>query len=217
MKVFEYIEKEKIVPVIKLEREDDALPLAEALLQGGISVAEITFRTDAAARAIKTVRRERPKMLVGAGTVLTMDQLSEAIDAGAQFVVAPGFNPRIVEACLSQGVPMIPGVNTPSHIEAAMDMGLEIVKFFPAELSGGISMLKTLASVYPVRFMPTGGITESNLIEYLALPNVIACGGSWLAASDLIAGGKFETITQLALTVRKAIGKAFQTGKKRIN
>ncbi|NQT59754.1 MAG: bifunctional 4-hydroxy-2-oxoglutarate aldolase/2-dehydro-3-deoxy-phosphogluconate aldolase [Bacteroidetes bacterium] len=210
MKVFDVIQKEKIVPVVKLEHESDALPLADALLKGGIRVAEITFRTSAAAGAIKTLRNERPDMLVGAGTVLTMDQLSEAIDAGAQFVVAPGFNPRIVEACLSQGVPMVPGVNNPSHVEAAMDMGLEILKFFPAELSGGIPMLKTLATVYPVKFMPTGGLKATNMIEYLKLSNVIACGGSWMVKPDLISSGDFKTITELSSVVRETLNKAFR-------
>lgn len=209
MKIFDVIQKEKIVPVVKLEREEDALPLADALLKGGIRVAEITFRTGAAAGAIEILRKERPDMLVGAGTVLNMDQLSKAIDAGAQFVVAPGFNPRIVEACLSQGVPMIPGVNNPSLIEAAMEMGLEVLKFFPAELSGGIPMLKTLATVYPVKFMPTGGLKESNMIDYLSLANVVACGGSWMVKPDLITSGNFEKITELSSAVRETLNKAF--------
>ena len=209
MDIFKRITEEKIVPVIKLENKESAVPLADALLAGGIGVAEVTFRTDAAAGAIELLRKERPDMLVGAGTVLTLDQLSAAIDAGAQFVVAPGFNPCIVEACLSQRVPMVPGVNSPSQIEIAMEMGLEILKFFPAELSGGIPMLKTLGSVYPVQFMPTGGLNESNMIDYLRLANVIACGGSWMVKPEFIANGEFETITKLSLTVREILNRAF--------
>jgi 2-dehydro-3-deoxyphosphogluconate aldolase/(4S)-4-hydroxy-2-oxoglutarate aldolase len=209
MDVFKRLSKEKIVPVIKLKTPDSAVPLAKALTAGGINVAEVTFRTDAAAESIKRIRKEFPEMLVGAGTVLTLENAKKAEDAGALFIVAPGFNPRIVEFCQSRNIPVVPGVNSPTQVELAMEMGLEVLKFFPAEISGGISMLKTLGSVYNVRFMPTGGLNEVNFLDYLKLPNVLACGGSWMVKGDLIESGRYDEITRLSFMVRDQINKVF--------
>ena len=205
MEIFNRLEKEKIVPVIKLEQSDDALSLADALLKGGITVAEITFRTTAAAASIASIRKNRPDMLVGAGTVLTLNQLQSAIDAGASFIVAPGFNPKIVEACLKKDIPIIPGVTNPSQIEVAMNYGLDVLKFFPAELCGGIPMLKAFGSVYPVRFMPTGGLNIKNFVNYLNLNNVVACGGSWMVKADFIKEGQFDKITKLSAEAREML------------
>lgn len=209
MNVFTRLSKEKIVPVIKLKTPDSAVPLAKALTAGGINVAEVTFRTDAAAESIKRIRKDFPEMLVGAGTVLTLENAKKAEDAGASFIVAPGFNPRIVEFCQSRNIPVVPGVNSPTQVELAMEMGLEVLKFFPAEISGGIKMLKTLGSVYNVDFMPTGGLNEANFIDYLSLANVIACGGSWMVKGDLIEAGRYDEITRLSSLVRDQIKKVF--------
>ena len=184
--IYNRIGKAAIIPVIKLNRVEDAVPLAQALLAGGIPVAEVTFRTEAAAEGIATIRREVPQMLVGAGTVLTTDQAVAAVEAGAQFVVSPGSNGKIIDKVLAAGVAMIPGVATPTEIEAAMERGLWVVKFFPAEALGGVTMLKALAGPYPqMKFVPTGGISASNMKEYLQQKNVLAVGGSWMILSDL--------------------------------
>lgn len=190
MKRFEHIYNKigeaGIIPVIKLHRVEEAIPLAQALLAGGIPVAEVTFRTEAAAGGIAAIRREFPQMLVGAGTVLTTEQASSAIEAGAQFVVSPGSNGKIIDRVLESGVAMIPGVATPTEIEAAMEKGLRVVKFFPAEALGGIAMLKALAGPYPqMKFVPTGGISADNMRDYLQQKNVLAVGGSWMVQPDL--------------------------------
>ena len=209
MDVFKRLAAEKIVPVIKLQTPDSAVPLAKALSEGGINVAEVTFRTDAAAESIKRIREDFPQILVGAGTVLTIENAKKAEDAGASFIVAPGFNPKIVEYCLSRNIPVVPGVNSPSQVEQAMELGLNVLKFFPAELSGGIMMLKTLGTVYNISFMPTGGLSEANFIEYLSLPNVTACGGSWMVKAELIESGNFDEITRLSAGVRKLLTETF--------
>ncbi len=184
--IYESIGKVGVIPVIKLERVEDAVPLARALLEGGIPVAEVTFRTEAAAAGIAAIRRELPQVLVGAGTVLTPDQAAAAVDAGAQFVVAPGSNGRVIERVLAAGIPMIPGVATPTEIEAALERGLQVLKLFPAEVLGGLAMLKALSGPYPqVKFIPTGGISGANLESYLRQKNVLAVGGSWMVQSDL--------------------------------
>lgn len=212
MDIFEILSKEKIVPVIKLKNPGSAVPLARSLKDGGINVAEVTFRTGAAVESIKKIRENFPDMLVGAGTVLTLENANQAIDAGAAFIVAPGFNPRIVEFCQRKNIPVVPGVNSPSQVEMAMEMGLKFLKFFPAEISGGIPMLKTLGSVYTVGFMPTGGLNGDNFIDYLLLPNVIACGGSWMVKSEWIDSGQFDTITNESLIVRNQIKRTFEAG-----
>jgi len=197
-----------IVPVVKLDSPNDALPLAKALIDGGLPCAEITFRTDAAEESIRRVAKEYPDMLVGAGTVTTLDQLDRAINAGATFIVSPGFNPKIVQACLDRGVPMFPGCITPSEIEFALEFGLKTVKFFPAEQMGGLTAIKALSAPYTdVTFMPTGGINAKNINEYLAFPKIVACGGSWMVDPKLIAAGDFESITRLAReAVRTVLG-----------
>lgn len=188
-----------VVPVVALDRVEDALPLVDALAAGGLACAEITFRTAAAAAAIALVREHRPEILIGAGTILTTDQADAAIGAGASFLVAPGFNPVVVEHSLAHGIPIIPGVCTPSEIEQALARDLHLVKLFPAGPVGGVPYLKALAGPYPmVRYVPTGGITIANLAEYLAVPQVVACGGTWLARADMIRAGNFDAIAQLA-------------------
>ena len=207
MEVLARITQEHIVPVIKLDDPKSSVPLADALTQGGIHVAEITFRTSAAAEAIALLRKDRPDLLVGAGTVITVQQLDAAVEAGAQFVVAPGFNPVIVQAAQERGVIIIPGVNNPSLVEMAMQLGLRVLKFFPAELSGGVPMLKPLASVYPVSFMPTGGLDEANILDYLRLSNVVACGGSWMVKPEYIRSGRFETIRDVSAAITQKIAR----------
>lgn len=188
-----------VVPVVALTRVGDAIPLAEALLAAGLPCAEITFRTEAAAAAIEAVRRRFPDMLVGAGTVLTTAQADAASGAGAQFVVTPGFNPVVVDHCIAHGMPITPGVVTPSEIEQAYSRDLRLVKFFPAGPMGGIPYLKAVAGPYPMmRFLPTGGVTIENLPDYLALSTVTACGGTWLCKADLLDRGDFGMIEQLA-------------------
>ena len=187
-----------IVPVVVLDEAKDAKPLAEALIKGGLPCAEVTFRTDAAEESIKIMAKEFPQMLVGAGTVLTEEQVDRAVNAGAKFIVAPGINPNIVKYCQKKGIPMVPGVNNPSDIEAALELGLDVVKFFPAEASGGLKMIKAMAAPYTqMKFMPTGGINEKNICEYLAFDKIIACGGSWMVSKDLVKAGEFDKIAEL--------------------
>jgi len=194
--IFDEISKIGIVPVIVIENADDAAPLAKALWDGGLPCAEVTFRTAAAAQAIKNITEANPRMLVGAGTVLTVAQVDQAVEAGAKFIVAPGLNPTVVSYCVEKGIPVIPGCSTPSEIEQAMSLGLSVVKFFPAEACGGVKMLKAMSAPYgKVKFMPTGGINADNLSSYLDLPQVVACGGSWMVDKKLIAAGAFDEIT----------------------
>jgi 2-dehydro-3-deoxyphosphogluconate aldolase / (4S)-4-hydroxy-2-oxoglutarate aldolase len=196
--VFVKIAELRLVPVVKIEKAEDALALGQALLTGGLPLAEITFRTDAAEEAIRILSRELPDMLIGAGTVLTVDNVKRAVDAGAQFMVAPGFNPKVVDYCLANGVLVMPGVNSPTDVEMGLDRGLDVLKFFPAEASGGLKMLKALSGPYGgVKFMPTGGITTKNLLEYLAFDRVLACGGTWMVETALISAGRFDEITRL--------------------
>lgn len=186
-----------VVPVVAIDDVDKALPLADALAEGGLPVAEITFRTGSAAAAIKKLKDQRPDIMLGAGTILTADNLKLARDCGAAFGVAPGFNARIVEEALKIGFPFWPGVMTPSDVEAALGMGLTVLKFFPAEACGGVKMIKALAGPYRhtgVKFIPTGGINAGNFMEYLALEAVLAVGGSWVAGRDDIAAGNYSRI-----------------------
>lgn len=188
-----------LVPVVTLPDATLAAPLAEALLQGGLGCVEVTFRTDAAADALGLLRRRFPELLLGAGTVLTTRHADLAIDAGAQFVVAPGMNSRVVEHVLKRDVTMIPGIATPSEIETALEWKIDTVKFFPAEQFGGVATLRSFAGPYPaVRYVPTGGISPANLAAYLAVPQVLACGGSWMVKADLVASRDFEAVTRLA-------------------
>ncbi len=187
-----------IVPVIKIDRVEDALPLAKALCEGGLPVAEITFRTACAKEAIKIITTHLPEMLVGAGTVLTTEQVDQAVEAGASFIVSPGLNPKVVKYCVDKGIAITPGCTNPSDIEQAIEFGLELVKFFPAEAAGGIKMIKAMAAPYTtMKFMPTGGVSAKNLNEYLSFDKVIACGGSWMVDASLINSGQFDKITEL--------------------
>jgi 2-dehydro-3-deoxyphosphogluconate aldolase/(4S)-4-hydroxy-2-oxoglutarate aldolase len=187
-----------LVPVVKIERAEDAVDLGRALLAGGLPCAEITFRTEAAEDAIRRISSSLPEILVGAGTVLSVDQADRAVSAGAQFIVSPGFNQKLVGWCLENEIPVTPGVLTPTEIEMALDRGLKILQFFPAEAMGGIATLKAIGAPYgDVKFVPTGGINQNNLADYLAQPNVHCCGGSWMVKASLISASRFDDITKL--------------------
>lgn len=197
-----------ILPVVTIDRAENAVPMANALIAGGLPCAEITFRTDAAADAIRWIRQNCPEVLCGAGTVLTIEQLEKAAEAGAQFVVSPGLQPKIVEAAIQMGMPIFPGCATPSDIETAMSLGIQTVKFFPAEAAGGVAMLKAMAAPYgTLRFIPTGGIDMHNLASYTGLPCVLACGGSFIVKKEWLAKGEYEKITTAA---REAITAMLQ-------
>lgn len=194
----EQIAQLKILPVIAVDKAEDILPLGKVLAENGLPAAEITFRSDAAAEAIRLLREAQPDMLIGAGTVLNREQVLAAKEAGASFVVSPGFNPNTVRACQELGMPIIPGINNPSTIEAALEMGLTTVKFFPAEASGGVKMIKALLGPFgQLTIMPTGGIGVNNIKDYLAIPGVIACGGSWMVDKKLVNAGNWDEIARL--------------------
>ena len=196
------LQRLKVVPVIALDHAEDILPLADTLAQNGLSVAEITFRSPAAGEAIRLLRQQRPDFLIAAGTVLTADQVFHAKNAGADVVVTPGFNPKIVQLCQDLGLPIIPGVNNPMAIEATLELGIDTVKFFPAEASGGIKMIKALLGPYAqLKIMPTGGIGLQNIQDYLAIPNVMACGGSWFVEKTLINAKNWSEINRLTQEV----------------
>jgi 2-dehydro-3-deoxyphosphogluconate aldolase/(4S)-4-hydroxy-2-oxoglutarate aldolase len=196
--ILEKIGQLKLVPVVKIDKAEAALSLGQALIAGGLPLAEITFRTEAAEAAIHILSDQLPELLTGAGTVLTIDQVKQAVTAGAKFIVAPGFNPKVVDYCLEIGIPVMPGVNSPTQIEMGLERGLDVLKFFPAEASGGLKLLKAMAAPYGgVKFMPTGGINPKNLLEYLAFDRVLACGGTWIAETDLIFTGRFDDITRI--------------------
>ncbi len=197
-KILEKIGELGIVPVVKIEKAEDALPLGRALLDGDLPIAEITFRTSAAEESIKALNKELPNLLVGAGTVLTIEQVKKAVSAGAQFIVSPGFNPRVVDYCIENSVPITPGINNPTQIEMALERGIEVVKFFPAEASGGLPLLVSMSAPYSgIKFIPTGGINLNNLTYYLSNKKVHACGGSWMVKDNLISSGNFDEITRL--------------------
>ena len=196
------LQRLKVVPVIALDHAEDILPLADTLAQNGLSVAEITFRSPAAGEAIRLLRQQRPDFLIAAGTVLTADQVFHAKNAGADVVVTPGFNPKIVQLCQDLGLPIIPGVNNPMAIEATLELGIDTVKFFPAEASGGVKMIKALLGPYAqLKIMPTGGIGLQNIQDYLAIPNVVACGGSWFVEKTLINAKNWSEINRLTQEV----------------
>ncbi len=200
-----------VLPVVKIENADDAQLLAEALIRGGLPCAEITFRTDAAEEAIRKIKEKYPDFFVAAGTVLTVENVKKAVQAGASLIVAPAFNPEIVNYCLKNNIPVIPGVATPSEIDAAYTAGLETVKFFPAEAMGGLKYLKAVAAPYfMMKFMPTGGINVNNLKDYLGFGKVVCCGGSWIAPSGMIASHDFEGITKLAAEAVAAVKEALK-------
>ncbi|HET9983444.1 MAG TPA: bifunctional 4-hydroxy-2-oxoglutarate aldolase/2-dehydro-3-deoxy-phosphogluconate aldolase [Longimicrobiales bacterium] len=207
--ILERLRRTRVVPVIVIDDAADAVPLARALLEGGLPCAEVTFRTAAAAEAIRRIVAEVPDMLVGAGTVLTPQQAAEAERAGARFVVAPGFGPAVVDRCLERDVPVFPGVCTPTEIEMALARGLRVVKFFPAEAAGGLAFLKAVAAPYGMmEFVPTGGINAANLGAYLAFKPVVACGGSWMAPAEWIRAGDFDRIRAETRAAARAAGLA---------
>lgn len=192
------LEEYGVVPVVVLKDTKDAIPLAEALIEGGLFCAEVTFRTDAAEESIRLMSEKYPEMLVGAGTVLTTEQVDRAVKAGAKFIVSPGFDAEIVDYCLDKNIPIFPGCITPSEVAQAVKRGLKVIKFFPAEQAGGVAMIKAMGAPYSmVKFMPTGGISANNLSEYLSCSNIVCCGGSWMVKGDLITEGKFDEITAL--------------------
>lgn len=187
-----------VVPVVVLNDAEDAAPLAEALVKGGLPCVEVTFRTEAAEESIRIMSEKYPEMLVGAGTVLTVEQVDHAVAAGAKFIVSPGFDPEIVDYCMEKNIPVFPGCVTPSEVAAAVKRGLKVVKFFPAEQSGGLAMIKAMAAPYTtVKFMPTGGISAKNLKEYLGFSKILCCGGSWMVKGDMIKNKEFDKITEM--------------------
>ena len=196
--VLEELKKIGIVPVVVLDDAKDAVPLAQALCEGGLPCAEVTFRAAAAEESIRKISEAYPQMLVGAGTVLSVEQAERAVAAGAKFIVSPGFNPKVVKYCIDHEIPVTPGIQTPTEIEMALEYGLEVLKFFPAEPAGGLKMIKALAAPYTmVRFMPTGGINENNVRDYLKYDKIHACGGSWMVKGDLIRAGEFDKIREM--------------------
>jgi 2-dehydro-3-deoxyphosphogluconate aldolase/(4S)-4-hydroxy-2-oxoglutarate aldolase len=197
--VLEELGKIGIIPVIKIDDVEKAVPLARALAAGGIPCAELTFRTAQGEEAIRRISKEAPEVLAGAGTVLTTEQVDKAINAGAKFIVSPGLNPKVVSYCIKKGIPVTPGCANPSDIEQALELGLEVVKFFPAEQAGGLEYIKAISAPYPnLKFMPTGGINAANISKYIAFEKILACGGSWMASADLINSGDFDKITALS-------------------
>ncbi|UMM05177.1 bifunctional 4-hydroxy-2-oxoglutarate aldolase/2-dehydro-3-deoxy-phosphogluconate aldolase [Vibrio campbellii] len=188
----------KVIPVIAIDKAEDIIPLGKVLAENGLPAAEITFRSAAAAEAIRLLRETQPDMLIGAGTVLNREQAIAAKEAGATFIVSPGFNPNTVKACQEIGIDIVPGLNNPSTVEAALEMGLTTLKFFPAEASGGINMVKSLLAPYTdIELMPTGGINPANIKDYLAIPRVLACGGTWMVDKKLIETGNWEELARL--------------------
>ncbi len=204
--ISEEIARYGVVPVVVLNDPKEALPVADALLKGGLPVAEVTFRTDAAEESIRLIGKERPAMLVGAGTVLTTDQVDRAVAAGAKFIVCPGFDPEIVDYCIGKDIPVFPGCTTASEVAWGVKRGLNVLKFFPAEQCGGVATIKALCAAYVgVKFMPTGGIGPKNLKDYLSCDKIVCCGGSWMVKGDLIKAGRFDEIERLS---REAVALA---------
>ncbi len=208
--ILDQFEQMKVVPVVAIQNAQDAMQLADTLIEGGLPCAEITFRTAAAIDAMR-IMAGREDILVGAGTVLKVDQVKAAIDVGARFMVSPGFNPKVVGFCVENDILIAPGVCTPSDIEAALDFGLGVLKYFPAEAFGGLKTLKAMSGPYgSVKFVPTGGIGPSNLVDYLRFPKTLACGGTWIAKSDLISDGNFSQILSNATEAVNLVKKARQ-------
>ena len=204
--ITERFEKLGVVPVVVLEDAKDAVPLATALVEGGLPCAEVTFRTEAAEESIRLMTEQFPEMLVGAGTVLTVEQVDAAVRAGAKFIVSPGFDAEIVDYCLKNEIPVFPGCIPPSEVAQAVKRGLKVVKFFPAEPAGGISMIKAMAAPYTgLKFMPTGGINAKNLGEYLSCDKIVCCGGSWMVKGELVKTGEFNKIRQLTEEARRLV------------
>ena len=204
--ITERFEKIGVVPVVVLEDAKDAVPLATSLVEGGLPCAEVTFRTEAAEESIRLMTEQFPEMLVGAGTVLTVEQVDAAVRAGAEFIVSPGFDAEIVDYCLKNEIPVFPGCISPSEVAQAIKRGLNVVKFFPAEPAGGIAMIKAMAAPYTgLKFMPTGGINAKNLEEYLSSDKIVCCGGSWMVKGELVKNGEFNKIRQLTEEARRLV------------
>lgn len=196
--VLEKFQKIGIIPVVVLDDAKDAEALGKALMEGGLPAAEVTFRTEAAEESIRIMSEKFPDMLVGAGTVLTTEQVDRAVAAGAKFIVSPGLNPKVVKYCIEKNIPVTPGTQTPTEMEQAIELGLDIVKFFPAEPAGGLKMIKAVSAPYTMlKFMPTGGINAENVKEYLAYDKILACGGSWMVKKDMIKNGEFDKIKEM--------------------
>lgn len=204
MKIFDQLAAYRVIPIITIDDPSKALPLADTLTECGLPLAEFTFRTEAGIEAIKILGRERPDFLVGAGTILTPEQVNMASDHGAKFGVAPGFKESVIQAALDIGFPFAPGIMTPSEIEAAIEMDISVLKFFPAEAAGGIKLLKSMSAPYAhlgIRYIPTGGINAGNLQSYLDLPQVLACGGSWMATKDDVVAGNWDQIRSMCRNI----------------
>ncbi|MDA9556932.1 bifunctional 4-hydroxy-2-oxoglutarate aldolase/2-dehydro-3-deoxy-phosphogluconate aldolase [Vibrio sp.] len=202
----EQLQSLKVIPVIAIDNAQDIIPLGKVLVENGLPAAEITFRSEAAVEAIRLLRETQPDMLIGAGTVLTEEQAVAAKQAGATFVVSPGFNPNTVQTCQDMGIDIIPGVNNPSAIEAALEMGVTTLKFFPAEASGGVKMVKALLAPYvDISFMPTGGVNTDNIKDYLSVPRVLACGGTWMVDKALIEAGEWDELARLTREAVKLV------------
>ena len=206
--VISLLHKIGIIPVVKLDRVDDALPLAKALIDGNLPCAEVTFRTDAAAESMRLMSEAYPEMLVGAGTVLTKEHVDLAIASGAKFIVSPGLNPEIVKYCFAKKIPIVPGVANASDIEAALSLGLEVVKFFPAEINGGLNAINALSGPFPnLKFIPTGGVSTGNMNNYLQSSKIVAAGGTWMVKEDLINDAKFDEVAAISQdAVKKMLG-----------
>lgn len=202
------VAEKRIVPVVKLDRTSDAKFLGEALCAGGLPVAEVTFRTDAAEESIRIMKNEFPEMMVGAGTIVNVEQAKRALDAGAAFLVSPGISRTVVEFALENKLPVFPGTCTPSEVMIAMEYGLPLVKFFPAEQYGGLNTIKALAAPFPaMKFMPTGGVNASNILDFLAFDRIIACGGSWMVKDSLINEGNFAEVARLTAEAVELVSK----------
>ncbi|WP_230397587.1 bifunctional 4-hydroxy-2-oxoglutarate aldolase/2-dehydro-3-deoxy-phosphogluconate aldolase [Novisyntrophococcus fermenticellae] len=196
--ILEQLSKFGVVPVVVLNDAKDAEPLAKALCEGGLPCAEVTFRTSAAEESIRTMSEKYPDMLVGAGTVLTTEQVDRAVGAGAKFIVSPGFDPEVVDYCLDRNILVLPGCVTPSEVAQGVKRGLKVLKFFPAEQYGGVSTIKAISAAYVgIKFMPTGGVSLKNLKDYLICDKIFACGGSWMVKGDMIEAGAFDKITEM--------------------
>ncbi|MBR6403754.1 MAG: bifunctional 4-hydroxy-2-oxoglutarate aldolase/2-dehydro-3-deoxy-phosphogluconate aldolase [Eubacterium sp.] len=196
--VFKRFSEIRIIPVVVLNDTKDALPLGKALMEGGLPAAEVTFRTEAAEESIRIMAENYPDMLVGAGTVITKEQVDKAVAAGAKFIVSPGFDPEIVQYCIDKDIPVCPGIQTPSELIQAVKMGLDHVKFFPAENAGGLNMINAVGAAFPgIKFMPTGGINTKNVVDYLKSDRIFCCGGSWMVKGDMIKEGAFDNIKAL--------------------
>ena len=206
--ILEQFQKLGIIPVVVIDDAKDAVPLAKALCAGGLPCAEVTFRTAAAKEAIKIMTETCPEMVVGAGTVLNAEQVDAAVEAGATFIVSPGLNPKVVKYCVDKGIPVTPGCSNPSDVEVAIELGLDVVKFFPAEQFGGIKTIKALAGPFgKLKFMPTGGISLGNLEEYISTKNIIACGGSFMVKESFIEEENWEEITRQCIEARRIVDK----------